>query len=207
MKPPKKYKTIKQPPGSSICGACLVAMITGQPLHIVRSRLLRFRLHGTTYYSEAEIIRYLARQGVFTGMRAVTLDDEPLTIDTPVEFKWHFTDGPAILAVKSQNFKEADHWIFWDGEHVRDPASDQDTNKLEEYQILEVIPIQYRTEYRPTDKPLHGPDCGCITCTTRRQHRPHLKSGCKRCQDLRRKKSAQPAADPSKESSNRQEAP
>ena len=174
MKPPKEYRTVKQPKDTSICGACLVAIITGYDLEHVQACMQTTTSDGHVYYKEKEIIRYLAVQGIYAGMRAIPLEN-PLYPDQDIEFKWTLKDHPAILAVKSKVYDDGDHWVFWDGQHVRDSswANQNDTNKLEDYHILEVIPILYSDDYDLSPPPggkLHQEDCPCMACTTIREH-------------------------------------
>ena len=174
MKPPEHYRTVKQPPGSQICGACLVAMITGQDLKLVRSAMTHTTKGEYTYYKEQEIIKYLASLGVYVGLRAIPLHPRSWHPANLVEFKWEFYDHPAILAVKSKIYDCADHWVFWDGKVVRDSSwtSENETDELQDYDILEIIPILYTEDedyFPPPGKKLHDEDCPCISCATKRE--------------------------------------
>lgn len=168
MKKPETFHTVKQPEGSSICGACLVAMITGLELDTVQAGMTSTTRDGHLYYKEVEIIRFLAAHGIYVGMRAIPLEN-PLNKNTPIQFDWAFKGNPAILSVKSKVFDDGDHFVFWDGQHVRDSswANEADTSRLEEYHILEIAPLLYTEEwFMPPSGKLHGEDCHCTTCLT-----------------------------------------
>lgn len=174
MKPPKQYQTIKQPKDTSICGACLVAMITGHTLEHVQQNMQHTTRDGHLYYKEKEIIRYLATQGIYAGLRAIPLHN-PLHPDEHIKFKWPFKGHAAILSVKSKVYDDSDHFVLWDGTHVRDSSwiNEDETNKLEDYHILEIMPLLYTEDYdlaAPPGSKLHEKGCLCITCTTIRIH-------------------------------------
>ena len=174
MKPPENYRTVKQPKDMSICGACLVAMITGLDLKLVQANMVYTNRDDRLYYKEKEIIEYLVSLGVYIGIRAIPLEN-PLHPDQNIEFKWPLKGNPAILAVKSKVYDDADHWVFWDGHHVRDSSwiNKDETSKLQNYEVLEIIPIFYSEDYDfipPSGDKLHGKGCPCMSCTIIRMH-------------------------------------
>jgi hypothetical protein len=58
-------------------------------------------------------------------------------------------DRPAILTVPSEAFEGFWHYIFWDGHDVRDPSpSVGETAKLQDYRVLEAMPLVYVDERR-----------------------------------------------------------
>lgn len=60
---------------------------------------------------------------------------------------------PALLAVKSDTVAGAEHWALWDGHCVRDPSwRAPDTNRISEYEVLEVWPLVYHIRPAWLDK-------------------------------------------------------
>jgi hypothetical protein len=50
----------------------------------------------------------------------------------------------AAIVVRSQKYKGAEHFVFWDGEHVRDPNPVvPNTTRIEDYYVIEVYPLTY----------------------------------------------------------------
>lgn len=84
------------------------------------------------------IAHYLSGHGITLGLWLPYYDKFPASCSIDVDPK----DRPAIVAVKSVNYKHADHWVFWDGKQMLDPAPEvQDT-----YKILEVHFLTYWAE-------------------------------------------------------------
>ena len=56
-------------------------------------------------------------------------------------------NAPALVCVLSDTFRDGEHWVFWDGEHIRDPAPETaDVNDRTGYRVLQWIPIIYIDE-------------------------------------------------------------
>lgn len=148
----EEFETIKQE-GDADCGAAVVAMAVGLPLKHVKSDMIstQMEVKGECfyYYKVREIARYLACHGILMGMHAQTEGDGGSTLepDERVMFAWPLEDFPAILGVRSERFKDQDHWVFWDGQKVRDPNPNRpDLRELNEFKVLDVFPLVHYTE-------------------------------------------------------------
>lgn len=152
MLPPKEYATVKQPEGSRLCGACVVAMAIGETLEYATDRMpaLIHKGDGRPYYRTRSLYTFLARHGVCPGMfLQPTEGDHWLGADMPEEMpiSFKFRNLPALVAVKSSTFPDGDHWVFWDGEQIRDPSPKvPDVAPLANYRILEWTPLVYIDE-------------------------------------------------------------
>jgi hypothetical protein len=138
------FITVKQEEAAD-SGAAVVAMATGISLFATKEKLSNTQHAGRFYYKTTEMMRWLAVRGVQCGLSFNVA--KRAYADVPVEIKWTFEGNPAILAVKSVKYRDAEHWVFWDGKAVRDPNPDVgDTRHLDEYEILEIYPLTYFDE-------------------------------------------------------------
>jgi hypothetical protein len=151
-----EFKTVKQPPGTSLCGAAVCAMAIGKTLDEVLAETDWRHLSYTS-----GLVRYLASYGISMGwyLMGDGTKYKPWSMGTHCfVLEASGRSRPAIVAVKSAVYEEADHWVFWDGEAIRDPSNEQD-----EYEVLEVhwlnywpnpppdaeLPTDYHHAYKP----------------------------------------------------------
>lgn len=146
---PPIFRTVKQPPGSKICAACMVAMVTGHDLEVVEAAMPKTPLpDGTYYYLTNECMAYIGRCGIHTGLTfQPVIDGKPIRIphvgEATVDIKWEMAGRPCMLVVRSRVYANAEHFVFWDGEHVRDSSGPDDVNEIGEYEIIEIMPLVY----------------------------------------------------------------
>jgi hypothetical protein len=144
MLPPKEFRTIKQPKGSKVCGACVAAMATGRTLEEVEAIVPKTPLpDGTYYYLTCDIMAYLGRCGIYTGLVFEVNQTPP---EGGIRFTCDETAASfcGYVIVRSKVYKHAEHVVFWDGEHVRDPSwCCGETTKLSDYHVIEFIPLTY----------------------------------------------------------------
>jgi len=130
MTPPKEFRTVKQPAGSKLCGACVCAMATNLELdELLVQEDWRELMHTMG------MARFLAKHDILMG--TFLKCDEESWYDY-YTFRMRTDGRPAIVAVKSAVTWEHDHWVFWDGMQFRDPSVEQ-----EEYTVLEVYFLTY----------------------------------------------------------------
>jgi len=127
MQPPMEIKTIRQPPRSKLCGACVCAMATGKTLGQVLSEMDWRRFTETGGVAE-----YLARHDILFGSFLIG----PLDIREPVKSEGYI--AMSICGVKSKLGGGRVHWVLWDGHRWHDPAGEED-----EYEIVDVFPLTY----------------------------------------------------------------
>lgn len=103
--------------------------------------------NGQHYYLTRELLAYLGRHAIVAGMTFQPLDGTPLRIDRPedvsVDLKWSMQGVPCLLVVRSKIYANAEHFVFWDGEAVRDSSGPDDTNRLGDYEIIDIMPLTY----------------------------------------------------------------
>jgi hypothetical protein len=126
---PKRYRTIKQPEGSFVCGSACAAMIVGKTLAEVLIEADWKRLSFVTGIAE-----YVARHDIILGLG---LAASPRNLETAFDIEISLKDRPALIAVPGEG--NWGHWIFWDGKKLRDPAPNPKGN----YIIEEIWPITY----------------------------------------------------------------
>lgn len=152
MLPPKEWKTVKQPKGSRLCGACVVAMAVGESLSYATDRMpaLIHKGDGRPYYRTSVLYAFLGQHGVCPGLYLRVEEGsvwngsdigEVHTVDFQIR------KLPALVVVKSSTFPDGDHYVFWDGENIRDPNCKlPDVSQLEDYRIIEWTPLTYIDE-------------------------------------------------------------
>jgi hypothetical protein len=152
MLPPKEFKTVKQPEGSRLCGACVVAMAVGETLTYATDRMpaVIHKGDGRPYYRVRSIYAFLAEHGICPGLYLLPTDGDywqGSDLDDRIEVSFRIRGFPALVAVKSDTFPDGDHWVFWDGENVRDPSPKvPDLATLDGYRIIEWTPLTYIDE-------------------------------------------------------------
>jgi hypothetical protein len=134
MLPPTEITTIRQPPRSKLCGACVCAMVTGKTLDQVLSEMDWRRFTDTGGVAE-----YLARHDILFGMCLYG----PLDITAPVNLEGGRIPL-SICGVKSKLGNGRIHWVVWDGNRFHDPAGDEP-----EYEIVDVFPLTYMQPMDP----------------------------------------------------------
>lgn len=137
MKMPEKFIRVEQPRGSKVCGAATCAMATGKTLEEVLSEI-----DWKSLSHVAGMACYLAMHGITMGFWFGNLEDG---FDKENHFVVDPRGRPAVVAVTSNSFTNADHWVFWDGEKILDPSP----FPVSEHEILEVHFLTYWQE--PTD--------------------------------------------------------
>ena len=146
MKPPKIWKTIKQPEGSLICIAAVTAMALGKSLKYV-CRLMKPSYHedGRPYYRTREMLKVLGSHGIHCGL--IAIGDGKFSKKIRLSCNIPMIDMLAILTVPSPEITGAYHVVFWDGQVVRDPLPNvADEMPLESYNLKEIVPLVYRDE-------------------------------------------------------------
>ena len=128
MIPPTEIKTVRQPPRSKLCGACVCAMATGKTLDQVLSEMDWRRFTETGGVAE-----YLARHDILFGFYLLG----PLDITKPVQPPSGHC-AMSICGVKSRLGGDRVHWVLWDGYRFHDPAGEE-----ESYEIVDVFPLTY----------------------------------------------------------------
>ena len=142
-------EVVKQPVGLRLCGAAVAAMATNQSLEYVvaNARGGAECCSRVTWMSE-----YLARKGVILGTFVSVPDyrtGERLTINgdtTLLRLDLPFRGRPAIIGCDSEAKAGQLHWVYWDGEHVRDPNPDApDKRPLSDFagKIVDVFPLTF----------------------------------------------------------------
>lgn len=135
MRFPTEFKLVKQPPKSKLCGAAVCAMALCKTLEEVMEEIDWRELSHT-----GGIAKYLGRYHISLGWWAHWQQSH--TNESFLNEKFKITvspkDRPAILAVTSAVFDDADHWVFWDGRKILDPSVEQ-----EKYTVLEIHFLTY----------------------------------------------------------------
>lgn len=143
------FRTVKQPPGSKICAACMVAVATGHDLAVVEAAMTKTPLpDGSYYYLTSECIAYLGRCGIHAGLTfQPSINGNPIRIpsvdDAWIDLKWSMAGNPCALVVRSRFYANAEHFVFWDGAVIRDSSSPNETDALGDYELIDIIPLTY----------------------------------------------------------------
>lgn len=118
------FEIIHQPTQYS-CLACVVAMISGDPLYKV---LMILGHDGSErHFRFLECAAYLNRCGFHLGASRYDLGV-------------HQPGRPALLIVASSN-GEGNHAVFWTGDSVLDPSPASADKSLKDYEIREWWPV------------------------------------------------------------------
>lgn len=141
--------TIKQPPGSYLCAAYCVAIVTGGDINSI---MLRAEDRG--FLAEENDQKYLEMKGVSSslgdygfhfGISSLTpdmWDDFPNSEILALRWDW---GNDCLLTVKSDISEfDAMHLVVWDSEQqaVRDPhPGKKELSPLEDYKIIEIHPL------------------------------------------------------------------
>jgi hypothetical protein len=138
-------KTIKQEAGSQYCVACVAAMAAGVPLEMAFSRMQPSRGEGALWYTVPSALRFLLDFDIQpAGVWNLGDEGQALTSACSVRMEWSFTDGPALVTVRSETREGEFHFVFWDGECVRDPNPGvADERSLSDYKVVDVTPLTY----------------------------------------------------------------
>lgn len=152
MKKPTQWLTIKQPEGSRLCTACVAAMAVAKPLEYATERMTP-TFHegdGKPYYRMRELFKFLGDHTISYGIQFTPAADEfmrPSDFDGPLEVEFDVVGMPALVAVTSEVFVNAAHYVFWDGTGFRDSSYKvkEEVVPLSEstYEILEWAPLTY----------------------------------------------------------------
>ena len=142
-------RTVKQPAGSRLCGAAVAAMATNQTLDYV---VQNARGDAECCSRLMWMAEYLARKGVLLGTYASVSDwrtGERLTIEgntNRLELKVEWRGRHSVIGVDSETVVGQLHWVFWDGEHVRDPSPESPSLRpISDYagKIVDIYPLTY----------------------------------------------------------------
>lgn len=141
--------TIKQPAGSRLCGAAVAAMATNNTIaHVIENAKGGDECCSRLLWMAA----YLNRCGVLMGTFATVADyrtGERMTIDsasTTLALECPMKGRPAVIGVDSETKAGQLHWVYWDGESVRDPnPAAVDQRPLSDYagHIVDVYPLTF----------------------------------------------------------------
>lgn len=147
---PPEFKTVKQPLGSKVCGAATVAMAIGVTLEEAEEMMEPTHLSdGSHYYKTREVLRVLGAHGIQCGL-GIQINpkySDKITPDTELEFLIKLSeDYKALVVVKSETFSGKYHYVFWDGEQIRDPSPCVNVSSLTDYDIVEIVPLIYIDE-------------------------------------------------------------
>lgn len=147
MTKPSKFTLVRQPAGSRICSACVVAMATGHPLEQVMASMTPTNLpDGTFYYKMCEVFKYLGSYSVLCGSWFTTYDNtKPSRGIDRIELNVTLDSIRALMVVKSSTFIHTLHFVFWDGNKIYDSLYDE-LRDIEEYRIIEIYPLTYFEE-------------------------------------------------------------
>jgi hypothetical protein len=144
--PPSDWITVKQPVGSKVCCAAVAAMAVGGSLDYALDQMspTAWSEDGEPYFKTRELLIFLGRHGIAVGM-SFTMTEGVLRADDSLRFDVSLRGIKAILTVPSPTRpKDWEHFVFWDGKHVRDPnPALPETTDIEDYQVLTVYPLMY----------------------------------------------------------------
>jgi hypothetical protein len=125
-------------------------MAVGQPLQYAMAGMTSTPCpeDGQPYYPMRELLIFLAQHGIMAGMFFNTVPGTILVADDSYRVDVSLQDIKAILAVTSPTRpKDWEHFVFWDGKHVRDPnPAVPATTALEDYKLLSIYPLTYLDE-------------------------------------------------------------
>jgi len=136
MLPPKEFMTVRQPPRSRLCGACVGAIATGKTLEQVLDEWDWRVLASTTGMNQ-----FLAAHGITMGVALDGGDDRILRREVNVTLDP--SKLPALICVKSDSEPDGTHWVFWDGKRILDPLGERD-----HYEFINTHYLQY---YEPRE--------------------------------------------------------
>jgi hypothetical protein len=149
MNPPSIWKTVKQPPGSRVCCAAVAAMAVGQSLDYAWAQMAQTNWEGDNqpYFKMRALLTFLGKRGIMVGM-FFTVTEGKLDADETFRVDVSLRGMQAILAVPSPTQPgEWEHFVFWDGQNVRDPnPAVPETTALEDYKLLSIYPLTYIDE-------------------------------------------------------------
>jgi len=147
---PEQYKTIKQPKGSLICGAAVVAMATGSTLRQAYDAMwcTMHKEEGKPYFRTSELLKFLGAYGIYSGPLVSSEHGDLFDIASCSEVVLKCPMSlAAIMTVRSKTRSDWTHYVFWDGEHVRDPHPGMpDTSNLKDYEVLDIMFLTYLEE-------------------------------------------------------------
>lgn len=153
MLPPTEWKTVKQPAGSRLCGAAMVAMAVGESLKYATDRMPA-EIHpedGQPWYRTRSVLAFLGQHGICCGMYLGPQNGLPYfegcDLGDSVEIVVRIAGHPAIVSVKSDTFPDGEHYVFWDGANIRDPNPKMpDVTARADYLIIDWTPLIYIDE-------------------------------------------------------------
>lgn len=138
----REFRHQKQSVGDSACVAYACAMAAR--VHVSEFFAMFPGRKGPYYDSEA--VKFMAHHGWIVGYLGLNLggDGVLLTRDNRFEF-CHSMEWPALLSVRSRNYFDALHMVYWDGVLVQDPDpnADQDGEVLSNYAVCGVMPLTW----------------------------------------------------------------
>ena len=150
MLPPKIFKTIKQPYGSRLCGVCVAAMAVGKGLRYTLNRIGTIKHQdGQSYARTRDMLEFLGGHGIHWGMTMAVSDGSLLRSDREELIPFRLAGWPSICTVPSQVLEGGLHYVFWDGEVIRDPSpSVGDEAPLDSYSagMVDIVPLTYLDE-------------------------------------------------------------
>jgi hypothetical protein len=149
MMPPTDWKTVKQPQGSRVCCAAVAAMAVGLSLDYAWDQMTptTWSEDGKPYFKFRELLTFLGKHDIMLGM-FFTVTEGHLWINDSFQIDVSLSKMTAILVVPSPTQpKDWDHFVFWDGQNVRDPSPEvPETTALKDYRVREIYPLTYIDE-------------------------------------------------------------
>lgn len=135
---------IRQPPGSGLCLAACVAMVTNCTLEeVVAGCRILTSVDGVQFLPDNEAARFMATKWRLYGLRLRFEAPKALEADvTHIQTEIGIQHWPAILSVASVNFPGFEHAVVWDNVRrvVLDPLKAEPA-AIEDYEILEWTPV------------------------------------------------------------------
>jgi hypothetical protein len=130
----KTFTRIEQPPGSKLCLACVVAMLTGSTLHEV--------MNGCEHWNEAQplpflkAVQYLARRRWIVGL----MIPARFPVLRMLAFMLVRRRFGAILFTMAKGTCSV-HAVLWTGKEILDPSPGSEGRRLRDYRIVEWWPL------------------------------------------------------------------
>ncbi len=121
------------------CMACVLGMIINKSEEYV---LNWFKYYGPPFNNQDAFI-FLAHHGIFFGIAFEEIHFQEDDIHGIMSIK----ERPLLITVKSENYEDKTHAIYWDGFQIKDPCPTTKKTKIKEYEIKEIYPL-LRTKER-----------------------------------------------------------
>lgn len=140
--------TIKQPAGSGMCAVCVAAMATNTTVEDVYAFLNDGRQVGDPILDQ-ELAMYLLKHGWLMGYVWQLSNEDAPGIQIGGEPRLDITregalNDRAYVVVKSRNYSDCNHAVYWDGGNIRDPDPGMpDTTLISDYKVVQIWPLTW----------------------------------------------------------------